>query len=173
MPFPHGKRHHRTSLQQQIAGRDTADALPKECCTWQALIPKHSHGPATSYTYSSQGQMFQGSFQINSVRDRITKIHFLGCFSHATMCQLSGLFMPSLGWLEISESDVPHSALEREGLMGLTHTTPPTSCSLAGSLNSWYSWICLWRKAGGTPRVSLECWGYICVIYPVTHVKLV
>lgn len=96
MPFPHGKQRHRTTLQQQIAGRDTAHALPKECFTWQALTPKHSHGPATTHT-SSPGQMFQGSFQSNAVCARIAKIHFLGCFSHTTTYQLSGqLFMGSL-----------------------------------------------------------------------------
>jgi len=97
MPFPHGKRHHRISFQQQIAGRDTAHALSKECCTWQALTPKHSHGLATTHTSSSPGHMFQSSFQSNAVSARSAKIQFLRCFSQTTKYELSRqLFITSL-----------------------------------------------------------------------------
>lgn len=51
---------------------------------------------------------------------RITKIRFLGRFSHTTRYQLSGqLFRASLACLWSSECGVSQSTLEREGLHGL------------------------------------------------------
>lgn len=94
MSFPHGKQHHRISVQKWITGRDTEHTIPKECCTWQTLTPKHSHGPSTTHTSSSPGQMLHGFFQINAVCARNGKI---GCFSHTAAYQLSGLlFIASL-----------------------------------------------------------------------------
>lgn len=63
MPFLHGKRHHRISLQQGAAGRGTVHAYPKEFCTWQTPASKHSYVPTTTHTSSSPGQIFQDSFQ--------------------------------------------------------------------------------------------------------------
>lgn len=69
---------------------------------------------------------------------RSTKIHFLGCFSRTTRCQLSGqLLMASLACLWSSECGVSQSTLEREDLHGPHphHTTHKLqSCRLAEEL---------------------------------------
>lgn len=69
---------------------------------------------------------------------RITKIHFLGCFSHTARCQLSGrLLMASLACLWSRERGVSQSTLEREDSQGPHphHTTHKLqSCRLTEEL---------------------------------------